>query len=118
MNEVESNQALAKLRRRSVEDPETGCILWAGGKTTKGYGEVYFNGKLWRAHRLAATASLMLAPDSELYVLHRCDTPGCCRLDHLFVGTQGDNVRDCIAKGRFRGGRTPGRGTKLTVEDV
>jgi len=33
-------------------------------------------------------------------VLHSCDTPACWNPDHLFLGTQADNVHDCIQKGR------------------
>lgn len=40
--------------------------------------------------------------DSAIQVLHKCDNPPCCNIDHLFVGTQKDNVQDMISKGRMR----------------
>jgi hypothetical protein len=33
--------------------------------------------------------------------LHRCDVRNCVRPDHLWLGSQGDNIQDAIAKGRF-----------------
>lgn len=39
------------------------------------------------------------------FVLHKCDNPPCVRPDHLFIGTQRDNVKDMMKKGRFNPGR-------------
>jgi len=55
---------------------------------------------LWKAHQIAWVSANGPIPDG-LNVLHRCDNPPCCRPEHLFLGTQKDNVRDCMAKGRF-----------------
>lgn len=38
------------------------------------------------------------------YACHRCDTPKCINVEHLFWGTPKDNVRDMVLKGRHRGG--------------
>lgn len=34
------------------------------------------------------------------WVLHRCDTPSCVNVEHLFIGTPADNTHDMMAKGR------------------
>jgi len=35
-----------------------------------------------------------------MYVLHRCDNPACVNVEHLFLGTQRDNIQDASRKGR------------------
>jgi DNA invertase Pin-like site-specific DNA recombinase len=52
-----------------------------------------------------------------MYVLHRCDTPLCVNYEHLFLGTQSDNLNDAVAKGRVPLGSQHYR-AKLTEEDV
>jgi hypothetical protein len=37
-----------------------------------------------------------------MQVLHRCDTPLCVNVEHLFLGTNADNQRDKASKGRVR----------------
>jgi hypothetical protein len=62
----------------------------------------YLTRKKYYVHRLAAHLWLGLDLDSRVCVLHRCDNPPCFNPDHLFLGTQSDNLRDSISKGRFR----------------
>jgi hypothetical protein len=79
-------------------DPD-GCWLWLGNIHANGYGR--YHGQY--AHRIAF--ELVNGPlEPGLFTCHHCDNPPCCRPDHLFKGTALDNIRDCIAKGRFRGG--------------
>jgi hypothetical protein len=75
------------------------CWLWTAS-LTRGYGEIFLHGKNRRAHRVGyVIQSGTLIPDG-LSVLHKCDINNCVRLDHLFLGTQTDNMRDMHAKGR------------------
>lgn len=76
------------------------CWLWTRAANNKGYGVSYHDGKVRLAHRIAWM--LTFGPISEgLSVLHHCDTPLCVRPTHLFLGTQLDNMGDCVRKGRL-----------------
>ena len=81
-----------------VERTET-CWPWTAAVNSAGYGMVGRDGGLFLAHRIAFELTNGPIPDG-LVVCHRCDTPRCCRPDHLFLGTQGDNLADMWAKGR------------------
>ncbi len=77
------------------------CILWTGARQTDGYGSRKVNGKTWLAHRWAWTVKNGPIPKG-LIVCHSCDNPPCCNPDHLSLGTDADNKRDSVAKGRHR----------------
>lgn len=79
----------------------SGCWLWSGGIIPDGYGTVYVDKKTKYAHRVAYETAKGPIP-TGLYVLHKCDTPACVNPDHLRVGTQSDNMRDSIERGRHR----------------
>ena len=75
------------------------CWIWTAGKFRKGYGSIKVSGKSLYTHRVAWVLANGPIP-SGLDVLHRCDNPACVRVDHLFLGTNADNVRDRENKGR------------------
>lgn len=80
--------------------PESGCLLWFGHWGHKGYGRIHsvrLGGQ--QAHRFAWELKNGPIPDG-IHVLHKCDTPPFCNPDHLFLGTNLDNVADKIRKGR------------------
>ena len=77
------------------------CWLWLGHKTDRGYGDCYFKGKLWKAHRLAWVLSGRTIPEGKK-VLHHCDNPPCVNPRYLWTGTQQDNMDDCRERGRIR----------------
>lgn len=82
------------------------CWLWRGAKQAKGYGNVVYGGRLYRANRLAYVLANGPLPD-EAVVMHTCDNPPCVRPEHLRIGTHQENTADMIAKGRGRWGQTP-----------
>lgn len=82
-------------------DTTTACHEWTGSLDTAGYGRVRVGRGFRGAHRAAWILSKGDIPDG-MCVLHRCDNPSCVNVDHLFLGTQQDNMRDMVAKGRNR----------------
>lgn len=90
----------------SMPEPNSGCWLWTGSYIRK-YGQLtcvrLFGPIPQYAHRASWVAFKGPIPDG-LCVCHKCDTRGCVNPDHLWIGTQTDNLRDMRAKGRHIAG--------------
>ena len=94
------------------------CWVWRGARSTSGYGSAWYEGVPYAAHRLAWTLTNGKI-DGKVVLRHCCDNPRCVNPSHLVPGTQLDNVRDMIDKGRkvvVRGERVAT--SKLTNEQV
>jgi len=79
--------------------PFTDCWFWIGSKhSSKGYGSFRLK-KPIKAHRASWILYKGEIPEN-LHVLHKCDNPLCVNPDHLFLGTNADNVKDKVAKKR------------------
>ncbi len=78
-----------------------GCWEYQGSTDTNGYGLFSVNGHSHHVHRIVYTIFVGPVADDEL-VCHHCDNRPCIRPSHLFLGTQTDNMRDMVAKGRGR----------------
>jgi hypothetical protein len=81
---------------------ESGCWIWTGTLHNSGYGRISLTGRKELAHRHSFRlfrGELAVG----MQVNHKCDNPLCVNPDHLYAGTQKQNVRDCIDRGRFKG---------------
>ena len=94
--------------------PDDGCWEWQGSRKGgadhrrrhKAYPRIRLTSGWARAHRVSY--ELFRGPIPEGHVVcHRCDNPGCVNPDHLFTGTQSDNLRDMREKGRGHWQRSP-----------
>lgn len=108
---------ISRFENMVTPEPMSGCHLWTG---TENYGVLSVSGTPYFAHRLSWVIYNGAIPDG-MNVLHRCDVSCCVNPQHLFLGTQLDNVRDMDAKGRRKSNPTRGERHprhKLTKHDV
>ena len=80
-----------------------GCWLWSAGlrgNNCGGYGGIRVGGKMRLAHRVAYESAHGAGSAKGLQVRHRCDVPACVNPAHLELGTNADNVRDKMERGR------------------
>lgn len=109
------------LKHGSHDSPQAGlcamespCDEWSGYRSASGYGYVRHRGKMRRAHRVEWEKTRGAIP-AGMCILHRCDNPACVNVEHLFLGTQLENIADREEKGR---GSIPPSRRKLTASEV
>ena len=84
---------------RCLIDPDTGCWNWTSGKDAGGYGGLTVNRKSWKAHRYSWF--LVNGPIPKgMCICHHCDNPSCINPQHLWIGTNEENIQDRNIKGR------------------
>lgn len=100
-----------------------GCWLWTGCLEKGGYGQLARDGHsngIERAHRVSWEIHFGPIPKGK-DVLHKCDVRKCVKPKHFFLGTNVDNVRDMVSKGRHGFGHHQGEAhgmAKLTAKKV
>lgn len=98
-----------KLLSNIVKNGECWELQAVGG--SHGYPSISFSGKRELSHRASFKLFHGDIPNGH-FVLHKCDNRKCCNPNHLFSGTQKENIQDCMNKKRDR------KKTKLSIEQV
>ena len=95
----------------------TNCWIWLASKDIKGYGWFGINSKnVVKAHRFSYELHKGKIPKG-IFVCHSCDNPHCVRPNHLWLGTNDDNVQDMVKKMRHTFGERNAM-AKLTEKNV
>lgn len=84
------------------------CWEWLGSKAGNGYGTFSAGSRedIYYAHRLSWGIQNDHDPENS-HICHTCDNPPCVNPRHLWRGTQSDNMKDMIRKGRGGGQFSP-----------
>lgn len=103
-------ESLRKIRKplytrffdKVYPDPNTGCWIWAGAMLKEGYGTIW----AWDTVRLAHRVSFELYFNSGIFtsdqlVLHKCNNRWCVNPQHLYLGSQFDNMNQAYKQGRI-----------------
>lgn len=85
-----------------VNKDSNGCWFWTGATDGRGYGHISTarDKSPQKAYRLAYEMRYGPIPEGGV-ICHKCDTPLCVNPEHLFLGTQKDNMQDASKKGRL-----------------
>lgn len=116
-----TSDALREKLLAFILKDKNSCWIWSKGTSGNGYGVISIgHQKTKYTHRLSYEIYKGPIPEGML-VCHTCDVPRCCNPEHLFLGTQKDNMQDCSKKGRINIPSAVGElncKAKITEDDV
>lgn len=98
--EKKHGEGMLFWQRVSVGKDED-CWPYRGARDGAGYG-VVFRGR-WGTSKASRLAYMIVhGPIADGFVVcHSCDNPCCCNPRHLWLGTQSENMKDALSKGRL-----------------
>ena len=117
------------LMEQTVETPaptgpkyaklEGPCRLWTRPLNNQGYGNMYYHGKIWKAHKISLYLFKGELTDSnERLACHVCDRKSCVAPDHLYVGSYSENSLDAVDRLQMNRGSRNGMNNGVTEDMV
>ncbi len=100
LSESDMNRFVSNVSAHPGEGTGGECWEWEGARTKAGYGAIRINGQVWLSHRISWALANGPIPNG-LYILHKCDNPGCVNPEHLWAGTQSDNLMEAHLMARM-----------------
>lgn len=80
---------------KKVANTDSGvCIDWPYGKDSNGYGQVFYNKRRIKAHRVVLMIRDGEDPGKEVFACHKCDNSLCINPQHLYWGDAKSNAID------------------------
>lgn len=94
-------EPIQRFNQKYIVDEETGCWLWQGTISKKGYGTFHVNHKEIKAHRFSY--EYFIGPlDTKLMICHNCHNRKCCNPEHLRQDSNYSNMVDMVHEGNQR----------------
>lgn len=102
-NHMQKKHVVHRMANKTMFQ-EGGCWLWMGSQDGRGYGQVRIivGYKPEKVHRVAAFFFLGYTGEGQINHKRECFNKHCWNPDHLYIGSQQENVWDQMATGRIR----------------
>jgi hypothetical protein len=106
-----------RILKRCDHNVDTGCMVYTGSLFDDGYAKVRLGKKFIRGHRAVLALKMGVALEAlprTTLARHSCDNRACCNAEHISPGSNADNVKDKVSRGRQA--RVPTNGVKMSIE--
>jgi len=113
--DMNQDQTRAYIQQR-VDIDENGCWVWRQSKRN-GYGRFCLHKKSGSAH-IASYEAFVGRKFPDKQINHKCHNRSCCNPEHLYEGTQKENVQDMKNANRSNYLRGEADGNSKITEDV